>query len=287
MKTKQRPPPNPKPTPDARTCSFDGDADRLIYYWTDSEMRFFMLDGDRISSLAASFIADLVRAAGLEGHLRIGVVQTAYANGASTSYITEHLQLPVVCTATGVKHLHHAALGFDIGVYFEANGHGTVLFSGNAVRAFATKEPQSPGQKEALETLAAVADLINQTVGDALSDMLMVEVILAHKGWSLNDWAMTYIDLPNRLVRVEVKDTGIFHTTDAERRLSHPLGAQDEIDECVKKYTKARSFARASGTENACRVYAEAATRGEADELAKAVARIVTRELLPIVSNTR
>ena len=32
--------------------------------------------------------------------------------------------------ASGVKHLHEAAHRlFDIGIYFEANGHGTVLFS--------------------------------------------------------------------------------------------------------------------------------------------------------------
>ena len=30
------------------------------------------------------------------------------------------------CAKTGVKHLHHLALNYDIGVYFEANGHGTV-----------------------------------------------------------------------------------------------------------------------------------------------------------------
>lgn len=234
-----------------------------------------MLDGDRISSLAASFIADLVRSAGLEEDVRIGVVQTAYANGASTTYIEKNLQLPVVFTPTGVKHLHHAACQFDIGVYFEANGHGTVVFSQEALRVFREKEPQSPAQKDALETLAAVADLINQTVGDALSDMLLVEVVLAHKGWSLRDWAMTYTDLPNRLVRVEVGNKDLFEATDAERRLSKPAGAQDEIDQCVRKYTTARSFARASGTENACRVYAEAATRSEADELANKVAQIV------------
>jgi phosphoacetylglucosamine mutase len=230
-------------------CSLDGDADRLIYYWIDPDTGFFMLDGDRISSLNASFIGDLVRSAGLEDDLRIGVVQTAYANGASTAYIEKHLQLPVVCTPTGVKHLHHAACQFDIGVYFEANGHGTVVFSQEAIRLFREKEPQSPAQKDALDTLAAVSDLINQTVGDAISDMLMVEVILAHKGWTLKDWAMTYTD--------------------------HPPGVQDEIDECVKKYTNARSFARASGTENACRVYAEAATRSEADELANKVAQLI------------
>lgn len=234
-----------------------------------------MLDGDRISSLNASFIGDLVRSAGLQDDLRIGVVQTAYANGASTSYIEKHLQLPVVCTPTGVKHLHHAACQFDIGVYFEANGHGTVVFSQEATRLFREKEPQSPAQKDALDTLAAVSDLINQTVGDAISDMLMIEVILAHKGWTLKDWAMTYTDLPNRLVRVEVGNKDVFQTTDAERRLSHPEGVQEKIDDCVNKYTNARSFARASGTENACRVYAEAATRSEADELANKVAQLI------------
>ncbi|KAI5926797.1 phosphoglucomutase/phosphomannomutase domain-containing protein [Camillea tinctor] len=277
VKTRQRAPPSPKPAPGDRWCSLDGDADRLIYYWVDPDTGFFMLDGDRIATLAASFIADLFRNAGLDGQLRIGVIQTAYANGASTKYVEQHLQLPVVCTPTGVKHLHHAACSYDIGVYFEANGHGTVLFSPDAVQTFKTKEPQSPAQKDALETLSALADLINQTVGDAISDMLMVEVILAHKGWSLRDWAMTYSDLPNRLVRVEVGNKDLFQTTDAERKLSHPAGCQDEIDQCVKKYTNARSFARASGTENACRVYAEAATRSEADELANKVAAIVKK----------
>jgi phosphoacetylglucosamine mutase len=33
-----------------------------------------------------------------------------------------------------VKYLHHKALEFDIGVYFEANGHGTVVFKESAVK---------------------------------------------------------------------------------------------------------------------------------------------------------
>jgi phosphoacetylglucosamine mutase len=31
------------------------------------------------------------------------------------------------CVPTGVKHLHHEAQKYDISVYFEANGHGTVI----------------------------------------------------------------------------------------------------------------------------------------------------------------
>ena len=238
---------------------------------------FNMLDGDRIATLAAAFLADLGRQSGLSEHLRIGIVQTAYANGSSTEFVEKTLNLPVICTATGVKHLHHAATRFDIGVYFEANGHGTVLFSANAQRAIATHEPKSPGQKAALDTLAALNDLINQTVGDALSDMLLVEVVLAHKNWSPKEWVNTYKDLPNRLVKVEVANRNMFKTTDAERKLEEPKGIQDEIDQLVGRYKQGRSFARASGTEDAVRVYAEASSKAEAEDLAMKVKELVSR----------
>lgn len=62
--------------------------------------------------------------------VQVGIVQTAYANGASTAYVRDRLpSCQVVMTPTGVKHLHHAAAAFDIGIYYEANGHGTILFS--------------------------------------------------------------------------------------------------------------------------------------------------------------
>lgn len=41
-------------------------------------------------------------------------------------------KVPVDCVPTGVKHLHHKAQEYDIGIYFEANGHGTVVYSENA-----------------------------------------------------------------------------------------------------------------------------------------------------------
>ena len=258
-----------------RCASLDGDADRIVYYFVDADNTFRLLDGDRIATLAALFIGDLARSAGLGEKLKVGVVQTAYANGASTAYITQDLNLPVVCTPTGVKHLHHAATKFDVGVYFEANGHGTVVFSDVALKRLAKHEPQSPAQATALETLRALTQLINQTVGDALSDLLLVEVILAHKGWGPKEWDLTYTDLPNRLHRVEVPDRNMFKTYDAERKLESPPRAQAAIDALVGKYKNGRSFARASGTEDALRVYAEAATRGEADDLAAKVAMVV------------
>jgi len=258
-----------------RCASLDGDADRVVYYFIDEANVFRLLDGDRIATLAASFIGDLARSAGIAQKLKIGVIQTAYANGSSTDYVEKVLKLPVVCTNTGVKHLHHAALRFDVGVYFEANGHGTVTFSENALKIIRSTEPQSPAQQHALECLRGLTDLINQAVGDAISDMLLVEVILAHKGWTVKEWLGTYTDLPSRLVRVEVPDRSIFKAYDAERKLESPPGLQAKIDALQSQYNKGRSFARASGTEDAVRVYAEAASRSEADDLATRVANAV------------
>lgn len=66
---------------------------------------------------------------------QVGIVQTAYANGASTQYIERHLQhCQIRRTPTGVKHLHAAAEEFDVGIYFEANGHGTILFNAAFVK---------------------------------------------------------------------------------------------------------------------------------------------------------
>ena len=61
--------------------------------------------------------------------MQVGIVQTAYANGASTAFLSALPGCSTKVTPTGVKHLHAAAEAFDVGIYFEANGHGTVLFS--------------------------------------------------------------------------------------------------------------------------------------------------------------
>jgi len=259
-----------------RGCSLDGDADRLMYFYIDERNQFRMLDGDKIAALVAGFIVDLIKTANLDSEIKVGVVQTAYANGSSTKYLAE--RLPVQCVPTGVKHLHHAAERFDIGVYFEANGHGTVLFSSGAQEILASHEPTTPAQSTALNHLINLTQLINQTVGDAISDMLFVEGVLAHRSYSGLEWDSLYVDLPNRLVKVVVEDRHAFQTEDAERQLVSPKGLQNKIDDLVRRYDGGRSFVRPSGTEDVVRVYAEAAIKSQADELAFRVAGLVYDE---------
>ncbi|KAM0967205.1 hypothetical protein ACFX1X_023185 [Malus domestica] len=153
----------------------------------------------------------------------------------------ELLGLEVTCTPTGVKYLHEKAAKYDIGIYFEANGHGTILFSEHYLRWLETRTTElsdafkgSEQHKAALRILA-VSELINQAVGDALSG-------------------------------VKVMDRTAVVTENAETVAVTPPGIQEAID-------------AETGTEDVIRVYAEASTQNAADSLAKSVAKLVDQFL--------
>ncbi|XP_015113928.1 phosphoacetylglucosamine mutase isoform X2 [Diachasma alloeum] len=279
VKVQQRPPLNSPVKPFTRCVSIDGDADRVVYYYIDECEKFHLLDGDRIATLTAGYLKELVEESGL--NIRLGLVQTAYANGASTNYISQLLKVPVVCTDTGVKHLHRKALEFDIGVYFEANGHGTVVVKQNILEMITIASQTNRSLAEKCQTAALklknLIDIVNQTVGDALSDMLLVEAILYARGWDVTTWEKSYADLPNRQLKVKVQDRNVIQTSDAARKCISPPELQDKINELVARYRKGRAFVRASGTEDVVRIYAECDSPTDVEKLAAEVALAVYR----------
>ncbi|XP_004933071.1 phosphoacetylglucosamine mutase [Bombyx mori] len=275
VKVSQKPPVGVEHVPMQRVASLDGDSDRIVYYYVDDKDKMHLLDGDRIATLLASYITELLTASEAK-HLKLGLVQTAYANGASTAYITQKLKVPVSCVKTGVKHLHHAALSYDIGVYFEANGHGTVIYSHDAKKTISKiAEEGESEQRKAAQLLLDFIDMTNETVGDAISDLFLVETVLCARGLDAEQWLSTYDDLPCRQVKVTVQDRNVISTADAERVCTSPEGLQTRIDELVAAYADGRAFVRPSGTEDVVRVYAEADTQQSADKLAAEVSQAV------------
>ncbi|KAM1024335.1 hypothetical protein ACFX13_038355 [Malus domestica] len=277
-----------------RCASLDGDADRLVYFIVPSRSsnKIELVDGDKILSLFAIFIKEqlsiLSKEIDVNGNndyqCRLGIVQTAYANGASTDYLKQ-LGLEVTFTPTGVKYLHEKAAEYDIGIYFEANGHGTILFSEHYLRWLETRTTvlsdvaEGSEQHKAALRLLAVSELINQAVGDALSGVLLVEAILKHMGWSIQRWNELYQDLPSRQLKVKVMDRTAVVTENAETVAVTPPGIQEAINAETVKYTRGRCFIRPSGTEDVIRVYAEASAQNAADSLANSVAKLVDQFL--------
>lgn len=76
---------------------------RYHYFAGDGSWR--LLDGDKIATLLADLIGDELTATGLAAELSLGVVQTAYANGASATYLGGK-GVDLGFAKTGVKFVH-------------------------------------------------------------------------------------------------------------------------------------------------------------------------------------
>jgi len=74
-------------------ASLDGDADRVMYFYSDvnNSPPFRILDGDKILTLIAVHLNSMIKKCELD--LNVGVVQTAYANGSSTKFLSAQVIL--------------------------------------------------------------------------------------------------------------------------------------------------------------------------------------------------
>lgn len=85
-----------------RCASIDGDADRCVFFCIEDGV-FSLFDGDRIAVLIAIFVREQLLQVQLQDGVTIAVIQTAYANGASTMYIRQTLNIPAPLVKTGVS----------------------------------------------------------------------------------------------------------------------------------------------------------------------------------------
>jgi len=229
-------------------CSLDGDADRFIFYYNEFD-KLNILDGDYISLLYLLAVCknlnnDLTN--DLSNDFKIGYVHTPYTNKAIINYI-KNLNLNgnkinVVCAATGVKNLHHEALRYDISVYFESNGHGTILIN----------------NKKLLEQdfFKKISLLNNEVVGDGISGIFCVKYFLKSLNITFKEWFNLVKKNKFILYKKEVPNKEIFETNKVGDRLLNPPLLQNKLDEIMKE-NKCFCFIRPSGTENVIRIYIE------------------------------
>lgn len=266
-------------------ASLDGDADRLVIYRaagsSDGDKAIVLADGDRFASLVASFITKHLALAKISD-MTVAVAQTAYSNGAATEFLGSLEGVEVVVAKTGVKHLEKAVAGYDIGIYWEPNGHGTVLFKEDAVNSLQVAYDQMEDDKgqadvvSSLNVLLSLTKLANQAVGDGVADLLLVLGILTFEKMSFDDWLSLYDERCSCNMVVRVTDKTVITTADCDRRVEKPTALKDAIEKLASG-EGCRAFIRPSGTEDVVRVYAEAPVgcEGKAREMATEITRAV------------
>jgi len=221
------------------SCSLDGDADRFIFYYYDDKLN--ILDGDYIAILYVKMISKLLKK--FKKKYSFGYIHTPYTNKAIINYIkSSNSNISIECTATGVKNLHHKALEYDVSVYFESNGHGTLLVNNNDLRNDVD--------------FIKIDNLNNKIVGDGISGIFCVLYFLKELKIDYKDWFNLVIKNNNILYKKNVKDRSIYKTNKNGDRLIEPKILQDKLDDIMNKYN-CFTFIRPSGTENVLRIYIE------------------------------
>ncbi|TNV80721.1 hypothetical protein FGO68_gene10832 [Halteria grandinella] len=255
--------------PGIKCASFDGDADRLIYFYqrTEGDKVPVIIDGDKQFALILMYIKSLLEKLGItHSELTHVFVQTAYVNSRSTKFLKAKGINNELCP-TGVKNAHPIVVGYDIGANDEPNGHGTIVCKWDRVRAALESKKDSIEAKK----IQAILQLSNMTVGDAIANLLLIESILRDLDMSIADFATLYEENPSRMFKAVVKDRTKFNVVWDESRLTQPIELQNYIDALVSQTTEGKAFVRPSGTEDILRLYAEAKTMEEMEALAKAI----------------
>ncbi len=154
-----------------------------------------------------------------------------------------------------------------IGANDEPNGHGTIFINWPAFNELIVGKESDPK----VQKLVAFLKMSNIYVGDAISNLLMIEAILRDKGMSINEFARIYKDYPSRMFKIKVHDRSMFKTIKDESRLTEPLALQRFIDKVVGECEYGRAFVRPSGTEDILRLYVEAGTFHDVDAIANSI----------------
>eukprot|EP00918_Siedleckia_nematoides_P096752 GHVU01212281.1.p1 GENE.GHVU01212281.1~~GHVU01212281.1.p1 ORF type:complete len:575 (+),score=117.48 GHVU01212281.1:175-1899(+) len=273
--------------PSTRCATLDGDADRVVYFSGDDSGKLQVLDGCKVAYLcakAASKLLDDLRQKcpeTAETPLRVGIVRTNYCNGAFTTacerlpftdggILAKDVSYEIAPSKTGEKNLHIAAMPFDVGLYFEPNGHGTILVEWTQLAKWAASKNAT--ETEEYAKLKAFLSVFNPCVGDGLANILAVELSLRILEIGLPAWVELYEDFPYSLKSIPLPPEVLMKirpsNTD-EAKIIRPANLQQAIDSAVSKRDESRAFMRPSGTEAVLRIYVEAPEKHDTEEMMK------------------
>jgi phosphoacetylglucosamine mutase len=225
-----------------------------------------VIDGDKQFALIMLYITQLLETLDLENSVDTCLVNTAYCNTAAREYLNIN-DIKNVCVPTGVKNAHPVVQQYVIGANDEPNGHGTVCYKKDWLdRALDGKEDNIHARR-----LRAFLAISNVYVGDSICNLLMIEAVLRAKNYSMENFSNMYRELPNKMFKAVVADRTAFRTVWDETKLTEPQMLQDIIELFSKDFKKGRAFVRPSGTEDILRLYVEAATMDDVENLARII----------------
>lgn len=102
--------------------------------------------------------------------------------------------------------------------------------------------------------------LANPSVGDAITNFLLIEIALQYLKKTYTNTLELYVDLKYKTSKIAVKNKGNLKVTEIEDKVVEPADIQPAIESILEKHKGKKAFLRASGTENVLRLHVQADT---------------------------
>lgn len=235
-------------------ASFDGDVDRLIFFTNEAHI----YDGDAQAVFIALYLKKCLAKSGIK--YSTGVILSMYSNRGAFECLRDNGFI-VEFAQTGVKNFVRQAKKYDIGIYFEPNGHGSVIFS----KSFLSSINELDSHE--IDHVKILTNLFDPCIGDALANYIFFKCALKCSGGFIK-----YKEYCIRMMVVKIKDKKLLKVDEKCNVLEPHI--QKPINQLLNFY-KGKGFVRPSGTEDLVRIFAECAEQDQADELAVKIAQII------------
>ena len=212
----------------------DGDADRNLYFRVSSDGELEVVDGDKFAALKAKVLDKYLKVLGLDQQFQVGVAQTVLANLGSKGFF-DRMGIQVQETAVGDKYVRAAALDWaqehGVAIYYEAAGHGSIVFNDNFLTTLNDYPAQSPEQSLAKLILTNIVALQNEAGGDGIMNLLLFKALMELENLNfdqLNSDSFLYRELPK--TELELKVDHKENVTSVDNLGKELTGPQDIVD---------------------------------------------------------
>ncbi len=255
--------------------SIDGDNDRNIGCYFDGNGNLNLIDGNKIAAYIIRCVKKNIEELDLK--LDIGYIMTVLANKSAEKYVEKELKLPVERTKVGDKYTRAGAERFDIGVYYEASGHGAVHFSDKAKGLIKNATTTTGAEERAKIILLAIMNMQNEACGDGIRNSLLVKALMELEGWNIEDIDGLYEDYPKILVYISIENKNALKTkNDLGLEVIEPLVVKEKISKIMEDLEGGyEHVTRPSGTEPIIRVQVQGTDSYKVEETAYKIAQVV------------
>ncbi len=222
----------------AEIGTVDGDADRNLYFRYSHDGELEVVDGDKFAALKAKVLDKYLKVLGLDQQFQVGVAQTVLANLGSKGFF-ERMGIQVQETAVGDKYVRAAALDWaedhGVAIYYEAAGHGSLVFNDDFLQALSELEPRGNEQVIAKKILSDIVNLQNEAGGDGIMNLLLFKALMEIENLSfdqLNSDSFLYRELPK--TELELKVAHKENVTSVDNLGKELTGPKDIVDFVAK-----------------------------------------------------